>query len=189
MPLPNHNNSCFLNAAVQSLYQIISIRNALETIDVSNNDRLIHLQKIFLEYPNDLSTPFRSIIYGKIAKNIRKSLKISETGQHDAIECFKLLLQELIDGTKTDNYVSKPDNDLNTSFELSYTYTLTCQNCLTSRKTIEKGLSILNSAKDNNLHTHLLDAERTGTTNIKQSKFPCLCHENNKLVTKKLSEI
>ena len=107
MPLPNHNNSCFLNAAVQSLYQIKSIRNALETIDVSNNDRLIHLQKIFLEYPNDLSTPFRSIIYGKIAKNIRKSLKISETGQHDAIECFKLLLQELIDGTKTDNYVSK----------------------------------------------------------------------------------
>ena len=189
MPLPNHNNSCFLNAAVQSLFQIKSIRNAIEALDDSNNNRLSSLKKLFLEYPNDLSTPFRSITYGKIANNIRKSLKINETGQHDAIECFQLLLQELIDGAKTDNYDPKPDIDLNDSFELSFTYTLTCQNCLSSSKTTEKGLSILNSSKDKNLHTHLLDAEQTGTPNIKHSEFPCLCHENNKLVTKKLSEI
>ena len=146
MPLPNHNNSCFLNAAVQSLHQIKSIRNALEALDDSKNNRLTPLKKLFLEYPNDLSTPFRSITYGKIANNIRKSLKINETGQHDAIECFQLnlLLQELIDGTKTVNYDPKPDIDLKASFELSFTYTLTCQNCLTSSKTIEKGQCILN---------------------------------------------
>ena len=112
MPLPNHNNSCFLNAAVQSLFQIKSIRNAIEALDDSNNNRLSSLKKLFLEYPNDLSTPFRSITYGKIANNIRKSLKINETGQHDLIECFQLLLQELIGITQIDTYYPQPNLEL-----------------------------------------------------------------------------
>lgn len=62
---------------------------------------------------------------------------------------------------------------------------LPVSNCHTSSKTFEKeGLPILNSFKAKSAHAYLLEAEQMGTPNANRSDYPCLCYENNKIVTK-----
>ena len=163
-PLPNYQNSCFLNAAIQCLFKIKIVRAALNSPTVYSSKRLEALKRLFIEYPIDLSHPFRSHLYGKISADLRRSLNISLNGQHDAIECFLLLLQELINETIPKTHPLPTGHSLlpKSPFDLKFSYSLTCQNCREMTFLEEKGLSIWNYSKDKNIQAHLLNMEQTG---------------------------
>ena len=190
-PLPNYLNSCFLNTALQTLFKIKPIRAILNSPTTHNNNRLLALKRLYTEYPIDLSSPFRSQVYGKISADLRRSLNFSISGQQDAIECFLLLLQELLNVPlpETPPLTAEPTLMPASSLDLIFSYSLTCQNCAETTHTEEKGLSIWNSSKVKNIHAHLHDMEQAENQKTNYSDFHCLCNDENKTISKKLTQI